>query len=118
MNGRSGMNPSRCFAPIGSASRSTPATDTSPAVGRRLPAIIRSVVVLPAPLGPRKPNSSPRGTSRSILSTAVNEPYRLLSEERRIIEEVLGARCEVLGTDGCAGLAPSTYHLSPITPIF
>ena len=32
---------------------------------------MRSVVVLPAPLGPRKPNSSPCGTSRLIAFTAV-----------------------------------------------
>ena len=53
---------------------SIPAMRTDPDVGRRMPAIIRSVVVFPAPLGPRKPNSSPRGTSRSTLSTAVNDP--------------------------------------------
>ena len=32
------------------------------------------VVVLPAPYGPRKPNSSPDGTTRSSERTAVNEP--------------------------------------------
>ncbi len=31
-----------------------------PTSGRRMPAIIRMVVVFPAPLGPRKPKSSPR----------------------------------------------------------
>ena len=44
-------------------------------VGLRMPAIMRSVVVLPAPLGPRKPNNSPCGTFRSIPSTAVKLPY-------------------------------------------
>jgi ABC-2 type transport system ATP-binding protein len=33
-----------------------------------------SVVVVPAPLGPRNPNSSPLATSRSMESTAVNGP--------------------------------------------
>ena len=47
---------------------------TVPDDGRRIPAIMRSVVVLPAPLGPRKPNSSPRGTSRSTAFTAVKDP--------------------------------------------
>ena len=34
--------------------------------------IIRIVVVLPAPFGPRKPNDSPGATSKSTWSTAVN----------------------------------------------
>ena len=46
----------------------------SGASARRIPAIMRSVVVLPAPFGPRKPNSSPLGTVRSMASTAVNPP--------------------------------------------
>src|SRR3954454_3886298 len=50
-----------------------------------MPAIMRSVVVLPAPLGPRKPNSSPLGTSRSIASTAVKLPYFFVSRRRLII---------------------------------
>src|SRR3954470_11189372 len=90
MKGRSGMNPRRCFAPIASFTRSTPAIEISPAVGRRMPAIMRSVVVLPAPLGPRKPNSSPRGTSRSIASTAVKLPYCFVSRRRLIMEEGQG----------------------------
>ena len=36
--------------------------------------IIRVVVVLPAPLGPRKPKHSPSWTSKSIPSTAVRSP--------------------------------------------
>src|SRR5674476_1556946 len=86
MNGRSAMKPSRIFAPIGSAARSMPAIEIEPPLGFRIPAIIRSVVVFPAPFGPRKPNSSPRGTSRSIWSTAVKLPYRLVSLRRLIIE--------------------------------
>jgi len=38
---------------------------------------MRIVVVLPAPLGPRKPNSSPRSTWRSRWSTAKRFPYAL-----------------------------------------
>jgi len=44
---------------VGSRSRSTPATVAVPAVGLSSVVSIRSVVVLPAPLGPRKPTSSP-----------------------------------------------------------
>jgi hypothetical protein len=49
------MKPSRCFASIGCRARSNPATFTVPSVGRRIPAIIRIVVVLPAPFGPSRP---------------------------------------------------------------
>ena len=40
--------------------------------------IIRIVVDLPAPLGPSSPNDSPGGTSKSIPSTAVKSPNRLV----------------------------------------
>ena len=42
-------------------------------------AIIRIVDDLPAPLGPRKPNTSPRATSTSIPRTASNVPKLLRS---------------------------------------
>src|SRR5688572_5636718 len=38
---------------------------------------MRTVVVLPAPLGPRKPKSSPRETSRSIPRTASIPPLKV-----------------------------------------
>ena len=47
---------------------------TRPAVGRRMPASDRSVVVLPAPLGPMSPTISPAPTSNDRSSTAVNVP--------------------------------------------
>ena len=52
--------------------------------------IIRIVEVLPAPLGPRKPNDSPGATSKSMASTAVNSPNRLVSP-RAWMSEVVGA---------------------------
>jgi hypothetical protein len=68
------MKPSFALAASGRARRSIPATVMLPLVGRRIPAIIRIVVVLPAPFGPSRPNSSPRGTCRVMASTAVNLP--------------------------------------------
>ena len=62
------------MASSGRASMSTPPTWIEPPVGRRIPAIIRMVVVLPAPFGPSRPNNSPLGTSSEIPSTAVNLP--------------------------------------------
>src|SRR5580700_8028419 len=43
-----------------------------------MPIIMRMVVVLPAPLGPRKPKTSPLSMARSRSRTAVNSPYFLL----------------------------------------
>ena len=42
--------------------------------------IIRIVDVLPAPLGPRNPNDSPRATSKSTASTAVRSPNFFVRE--------------------------------------
>jgi hypothetical protein len=68
------MKPMRAFASSGRASMSSPPTWIVPLVGWRIPAIMRIVVVLPAPFGPSSPNSSPRGTSSEMPSTAVNLP--------------------------------------------
>src|SRR5690606_17838608 len=48
-------------------------------VGRTRPSSMRSVVVLPAPLGPRKPYTSPRRTVRLTSLTANWSPYRLVN---------------------------------------
>ena len=45
-----------------------------PALGRSKPAIIRRLVVLPQPLGPRKEMNSPRSTAMSKLRTTVVAP--------------------------------------------
>ena len=45
--------------------------------------IIRIVVVLPAPFGPMKPYSAPRGTTRSRWSTALVAPNVLVTPLRR-----------------------------------
>src|ERR1700687_2647890 len=57
-------------------------TRMSPAVGGVQPATIIKVVVFPDPLGPSSVTNSPGATSRSIWSTAVTSPYRLLNPER------------------------------------
>src|ERR1035437_891638 len=47
-------------------------------VGGMIPARQRSVVVLPAPLGPTSPMTSPGCTSKSSSFTAMNSPYNLV----------------------------------------
>src|SRR6185436_12206062 len=77
MKGRSGMKPSEAFAASGACARSCPLIVMLPLVGLSSPAIMRMVVVLPAPFGPRKPWISPGPTERLTPSTAVNDPYFL-----------------------------------------
>ena len=65
------------FTATGSVATSWPLTRTAPLVGSRKPVIIFMVVDLPAPLGPRKPNTSPRRTEKETLRTAWMGPKRL-----------------------------------------
>src|SRR3954452_18177871 len=56
---------------------SAPPSVTRPVSGRSKPAMIRSVVVLPEPEGPRSVKNSPSPTVRSTSSTATTSPYVL-----------------------------------------
>src|SRR5262245_46295160 len=58
---------------------SNPATVATPLVAGRNVVRIRIVVVFPAPLGPRKPTTSPFSTLKLTLSTATTEPKYLVS---------------------------------------
>src|SRR6185295_9846638 len=49
-----------------------------PALGVMKPAIMRMVVVLPAPLGPRNPSTSPGCTEKLRSSTATSHWYFLV----------------------------------------
>ena len=55
-------------------------------------------VVLPAPLGPSTPSTSPRRTSRSRSSSASTGPYRCVTRERL-------ARAGLCVTAACIGPA-------------
>src|SRR5262245_49804002 len=57
-----------------SCAGSIPRIDSSPPLVGETAAIIRIVEDLPAPLGPRKPNASPRWTSMSMPLTASTTP--------------------------------------------
>src|SRR3954463_11762049 len=58
------------FASRGDSAISWPPTVTVPEVAGMNPVTIRMVVDLPAPLGPRKPSTSPRSTVKEMSSTA------------------------------------------------
>src|SRR5581483_5029156 len=63
--------------PGGSRVTSRPPIVTDPVSGRSSPVISRSVVVLPAPLGPSKTRNSPLLTASESSRTASTEPKRL-----------------------------------------
>ena len=62
-----------------------PRIRSSPPLTGETAAIIRIVEDLPAPLGPRKPNASPRRTSTSMPLTASKSPKDLRSPRAEII---------------------------------
>jgi len=70
----SGKNASWRLAATGSAARSMPPRRIAPRVGGMMPVRQRSVVVLPAPLGPTRPSTSPGRTANDKSRTAVNSP--------------------------------------------
>src|ERR1700751_385461 len=65
------------FAAIGWVAMSQPQMIAVPEEGARNPVIIFIVVDLPAPFGPRKPSTSPRGTVKETSSTAISGPNDL-----------------------------------------
>ena len=72
--GSSGKKASRRLAATGSDLRSTPPMRTAPKVAGMMPVAQRRVVVLPAPLGPTRPMTSPGRTVKERSCTAVNSP--------------------------------------------
>src|SRR5688500_9255603 len=93
---------------------SNPATRAVPALGRRKPVIIFMLVDLPAPLGPRKPSTSPAATWKLRLSTARLVPKRLL----RPTTSIMASSPEQQATD--PGHVPGTgrNHSAKRTPVF
>src|SRR3954469_4730240 len=62
------------FASSGASTMLCPPIVTSPAVGGMKPVIMRIVVLLPAPFGPRKPRTSPFSTVKETPLTATFGP--------------------------------------------
>jgi predicted oxidoreductase (fatty acid repression mutant protein) len=62
--------------------------DRLPDVGCVKSSSILTIVVFPAPLGPRRAKYSPALTENETLSTAVREPYRLVAAFNSIMNEV------------------------------
>src|SRR5437016_8755300 len=66
----------------------TPSIAMVPLLVASRPASILSVVVLPAPLGPRSTTISPRPTSNVTLSTTVRPPKRRVRRDTEIIYDL------------------------------
>src|SRR4029450_6733596 len=58
--------------------RGIPATAAEPEVGAMSVPSVRTVVVFPAPFGPRKPKPAPSPISKETSSNATRSPKRLL----------------------------------------
>jgi hypothetical protein len=71
---------------------SRPSTLTDPASGHSKPAIARSIVLLPHPLGPSTARISPRLTLSEASRSASTEPKRLVTPWSSIIGRVLIVR--------------------------
>jgi hypothetical protein len=87
-----------------------PLTRTVPLVGRSRPAIIRIVVDLPAPFGPRNPVTTPGSTTKLSWSTAVLSPYRLVRPSISIMSRPFSS---VVTDVGDATQRAARGHLSP-----
>src|SRR4051812_16519153 len=91
-------------------------TRSAPSLTGETAPIIRIVEILPAPLGPRNPKASPARTSKSMPSTAVNDPNRFVSPRAEISELPSTATARGYGRDrGCDRLAAlqAQAHVGP-----
>src|SRR4051795_13384801 len=77
------LTPMRGLSPSTPFATSMPRTIAWPPSGGRSPSRISTVVVLPAPLGPSRPKTSPGITSKSMPSTARTSPYCLTRPRTR-----------------------------------
>src|SRR4051812_12135093 len=98
----------------------------SPPVGATRPSSIRRVVVLPAPLGPRKPVTRPGSTVKDRSLTAARSPYCLVSREtttRPGSPPVAGASGDVRSSVRSTGrvrsssLTAGTGPVAPLAPL-
>ena len=84
------------------ASTGAPWISARPAVGRAIPTIAFSAVVLPAPFGPRKPVTAPGRTLNDKSSTATSSPYRFVRPSTVIAATTGGTRVVFIGRGSAA----------------
>src|SRR6478609_3653963 len=107
------MAPTRASASARHPGSSWPSSFIVPEVGCARPGSSRNSVVLPAPLRPRKPNADPRGTSRSIDSSAARAPKRLPRPWVSMASEFMPT---MLGANAVCVVGRATHLHPPSTP--
>ena len=93
----------------------SPPIDTSPAVAGVRPTITRMVVVLPAPLGPRKPVTVPGLQTKLMSSTATKLPYFRVSPSTLIMRAILPTASDA-GHRTPASAGATKVGVAPPTP--
>src|SRR5580658_6941095 len=88
---------------MGCCAKSKPPMRTPPRVGGMMPDRQRRVVVLPAPLGPTKPMTSPERTEKDKSFTAVKSPYNLVNPATSICG---GAKADSAIGGGAMSMCP------------
>src|SRR2546421_2414197 len=83
----------------------SPATCARPALGARRVASTRTVVVLPAPLGPRNPKISPASTSKERSSKATRAPKRFVSPSATMTGRFAMLTSRLIAGGGAYGVA-------------
>src|SRR4051812_7470418 len=93
---------------LSSCAYAVPSMRAEPADGGTRPVIIRIVVVLPAPFGPRKPVTVPGSRAKDTSSTTVRLPYCLVSPLTLIISGSSGGRPWVEDESAEKGALPAS----------
>ena len=86
-----------------------PPTSAVPSSGASRPRMMRSVVDLPAPLGPTKPVTWPPRTVKDRSSTAVVRPYRLCTPRTSMVASMAAT----IGTHPPLSSRPGVVRISP-----
>ena len=82
-SGRCGPGPARCAAPAARASRRAPSSRIWPAVGLQAAGEQLNSVVLPAPLGPMRPERSRRAAASSDMPSTARMPPNCMTRSAR-----------------------------------
>ena len=102
------------------ASALAPITSTRPASGEMIDMIMRIVVLLPAPLGPRKPQSERSGISSEIPLTACTLPKRFSTCSRRTASapREVGEAEGDMGAECSRARSPADKAITPLLRLF
>ena len=90
-----------------------PSTVPLPDVGATRPSSSFSDVVLPAPFGPKKPKTSPRGTARDKPATATLRPNSRRNAAVSIAYSGIYCRVCAISSSSSPLTAPATANVSP-----